>query len=454
MTVRCEGSGQGTDPTTSIFESTLMPGFVRSSLAPLALMSSAAACTLTADDYSPTLASMSDSPGTPCRDGDCSPDPVTTAGGLPEALPVPSMDAIVEADDRPSAVPEAPGMDVPLANDTGEVPGDTGAEVPGAGMPDDPDSEVAIDEGLPPAARLPQLIGWAGVSGLDLSTTTGGGAAPPILVRTAEELVELAARPEPLTLAIDGTLDVPHLELASDKTLYGLSDDSTLRGGIGIRGAAGNFVRNVIVNNLRIDASTSALEGDGVQIGYAHHVWIDHCEISNAADGLIEIVRGSDFVTVSHTRFAYAAAAPDRPLRVAALVGHDVGNVAEDAGHLNVTWFHNWWSDNVPHALIGRFGSIHLFNNLFASPGNQSVLAAGTRAQFLLENNAFVGVASPHAILPNSSAILEASGNAYIETVGAREIGGTAAALPYEYPLNSFVAALITAEAGPRAPTE
>jgi pectate lyase len=420
-----------------------MTGFFGCRLTALALMASAAACTLTADDYAPAIAPTGDCPRVPCQAGNLGPVEATTSGEAPAALPAASTSA--ERADDPPRVTEASGVGVPLADDAVD-------EAVVAGTAGDADTPSSADGGAPRAAPLTEVVGWAGVSGLGLATTTGGGASPPILVRTAEELIELAARPEPLTLAIAGTLDVARLELASDKTLYGLSGDATLRGAIGIRGTAGNFVSNVIVHNLRVDASTSALEGDGIQIGYAHHVWIDHAEISNATDGLIEIVHGSDFVTVSHTRFVYAAAAPERARRVAALVGHDIGNAAEDQGHLNVTWLYNWWSDNVPRALIGRFGSLHLFNNLFASPGNENVLEADVSAQFLVENNVFVRVSSPHVILPDSSAILEASGNAYVETMGAREVSGAAVAPPYEYALDSVVAALITGEAGPRAP--
>jgi pectate lyase len=441
MTVLGEGLGEGkrpsTDPKPQISKASCMTGLFRH-LTAFSLMASAAGCTLTADEYAPAFASTNDPPRTPCGDDNCDTEQVTTSGSAPVA-----STSGGGSGDLTNRVTEAPGMGVPLADDAAD-------EVVGAGPPGATELEPSVDGGAPRAALLPRVVGWAGVAGLGLETTTGGGAAPPILVQTAEELIDLAARPEPLTLAIAGSLDVGRLELASDKTLYGLSDSATLRGGIGIGSAAGDVVRNVIVHNLRVDASTSTLEGDGVQIRYAHHVWIDHCEIRDAADGLMEIVHGSDFVTVSHTRFRYAAS--DRAGRIAALVGHDAGNAAEDRGHLNVTWLYNWWSDNVPRALVGRFGSLHLFNNLFASPGNEDVLNADVSAQFLVENNVFVGVASPHAVSPDSSAVLQASGNAYVETMGARDVRGTAAVPPYEYSLDSVVAALITGEAGPRDP--
>ena len=46
-------------------------------------------------------------------------------------------------------------------------------------------------------------------------------------------------------------------------------------------------------------------------------------------------------------------------------------NVAADVGHLNVTWHHNWWADNVNQRMPrSRRGKIHIFNNLFTATGN------------------------------------------------------------------------------------
>jgi pectate lyase len=130
------------------------------------------------------------------------------------------------------------------------------------------------------------LIGWASASGLGLATTTGGGAGEMLLADTASALIDLAARPEPLVIRVAGTLDVPLLAIASNKTIVGVDGGATLRGGVRVRGSGpDDFVSNVIVQNLEIDAVSSDVERDGVQFHYAHHVWIDHCTIRDAADG-------------------------------------------------------------------------------------------------------------------------------------------------------------------------
>ena len=39
-----------------------------------------------------------------------------------------------------------------------------------------------------------------------------------------------------------------------------------------------------------------------------HHVWIDHCEVWDAYDGNMDITHGSNWITVSWTKFRYSTA--------------------------------------------------------------------------------------------------------------------------------------------------
>lgn len=393
-------------------------------------------CTLTGDDFAPVAAA-----------GEA---PACVQGGCGEALPNTGSGSGAPAS-RPTAPSAGSQTPAPAQSPlpASSVPGDVPGGGPGAGPARD--AGVQAQDGAAPLSPV-ELVGWASMPGLGVSTTDGGGSALPLLVTSAAELLELAARAEPLSIAFAGTLDVGRLELASDKTLIGLGKDAILRGGIRIRGSADEFVSNVIVKNLTVDAVTSQVDGDGIQVHYAHHVWIDHCEVKDAADGLIDIVHGSDFVTLSHNRFAYTAAAPDPAHRFANLIGHDLGNGSEDAGHLNVTLHHNWWSSGVSQTLFARFGKVHVFDNYFASPGNTSVLVAGLSAALLVENNFFEAVLEPHAIVPLSSAGVLASGNVYQLTTGARDENGRAFVPVYPYVLDAAadLPARVSAEAGPQ----
>ena len=62
-----------------------------------------------------------------------------------------------------------------------------------------------------------------------------------------------------------------------------------------------------------------------------------------------------------------------------------------DAGHLRVTWHHNWWADNVVERQPRvRFGQNHLYNNLWTSNGDNYCVGVGFNSNVLTENNVFI----------------------------------------------------------------
>lgn len=335
------------------------------------------------------------------------------------------------------------------------------AAAPGleAGSVGAPDATVstpldAAQAGADAGANLDSLTGWAAVSGDGVTTTTGGAAGRVVRPTSAQQLVDYAASDEPLIIEIVGTFAVPRLQVNSDKTLVGVGDQATLQGGIRIRGASDAFVSNVIVRNLHVNAATSDVDGDGMQIYYAHHVWIDHCELYDAPDGNLDIVHAASWVTVSWTSFRYTAAAPDPNHRFSNLIGHTDGN-DEDIDRLKVSFHHCHWSDGVVERMPRvRYGKVHVWNSLYDAHGNHYAVGAGFAAQLLLEANFFDGVNDPHIFYDGEpTAQIVATGNEYASSTGAQDTGqGSAFVPPYVYALvpASGVAALVAASAGPR----
>jgi pectate lyase len=418
-----------------------------------------AACTVTADEFSPRLigeespgdaAGRSNTVGSNTRASDTTSRVANaSAGGPLQADRGTASTESVAAPEEPAANAPAGGLLQADRGTASEEESIAALEEPAATaiVPLD-DAEITPPPLLVSALEAP--VGWASVAGRGVETTTGAGLTAPVLARTAEELVALAASPEPLTIGFQGTLDVGALQLTSNKTLIGLGSDATLLGGISIRGQANAFVENVIVANLNVSAATSLVDGDGIQIHHAHHVWIDHCALHDAPNGLLDIVHGSDFVTVSSSIFYYTPDAPEPAHRFATLVGDDALNVLEDRGVLNVTWHHNWWAEGVMEAMTGRYGGIHVFNNLFRSPGDDSVIRAGVDSSWLIESNRFADVAEPHTRLTLTASLI-AIANVYDATTGSRDATAEGLAPPYEYALDSAIGleASITAEAGP-----
>jgi len=190
------------------------------------------------------------------------------------------------------------------------------------------------------------------------------------------------------------------------------------------------------VQNLTIVASFSEVEGDGVQIHYAHHVWVDHCDVQDAPDGNLDIVHGSDFVTVSWSRFSYTAAAASE--RLSTQIGHSDSATAsaEDTGHLRVTLHHDFWDTGVVGSMpSARFGDVHVFNSYYASPEAQTAITAALGSRLLVEDNYFENVPAPYRIVGGIAPEPELRAVANVVTAGTATLdaAGPAFVPPYEY---------------------
>jgi pectate lyase len=332
-------------------------------------------------------------------------------------MPSPPVD---NAEASVSVQPDAPEAGSPDSGATTSPPADAATPDLGAGLDGGTDCPVG-------------LVGWATVPGDGDSTTLGGGDATPVRPKRAAELVAYAADAVPRVIEIDGSFDVPVLEVTSHKTLRGVGPNATLRGGIRIRGKAGAMVHDVIVQNLHVDGRSSAVDGDAIQLSFAHHVWIDHVEVWDGPDGNLDVTHASSWITVSFTRFRYssqyrAADGETADHRFSSLIGHSDDNTEEDTDRLKVTFHHNHWAEGVVERMPRvRFGQVHVLNNYFHAQGNNYCVRAGRGAQLLVEANHFDGVRSPHQFnseTDRGTANISARGNLYTDTSGDTATGG------------------------------
>jgi pectate lyase len=304
-----------------------------------------------------------------------------------------------------------------------------------------------------------QLEGWATVSGDGVSSTTGGGSVTPVRPTSSQELMDYASDDTARVIEIVGTFDVPRLQVASSKTLLGVGTNATINGGIRIRGYADDNVSNVIVRNLRVNGATTDVDGDAMQVYFAHHVWIDHCEIWDGPDANLDAVHASNWVTISWTKFRYTSAAPDPSHKFSNLIGHSDNNASEDRHRLKVTLHHNWWADGVTERMPRvRFGEVHVFNNYYSSAGNNYCIRAGIEAHILSESNYFYRVSNPHEYNNSddeATAHITQRNNVFDGTSGDNVSGGGGTAFtspPYAASIDdaSAVPALVQACAGPQ----
>ncbi len=204
------------------------------------------------------------------------------------------------------------------------------------------------------------------------------------------------------------------ITVGSNVTLIGAGRDAALKSfGLRVIGAD-----NVIIRNLTItDTSdcfpqwdpTDGAEGnwnasfDNVEVSGSTHVWIDHNTLNDGDnpdsgqpsyfgrpyqvhDGLLDIVRGSNHVTLSWNH----------------LSGHDkvtlIGNTDNpdrygEQDKLKVTLHHNHFEALGQRTPRVRFGQVHVYNNYYrGGDGHGYSIGVGFGSQVYAEGNAFEGI--------------------------------------------------------------
>jgi len=289
-------------------------------------------------------------------------------------------------------------------------------------------------------------IGWASTSG----GTIGGGNAAPVVVTSLTQLNAASGGSRPGVIHVSGKIS-GNVNVGSNKTILGLCG-AEIDGSIDMTGSSNVIMRNlkVVGYNCTDSPSDCSLGHDAIHVeAQDHHLWFDHLDVSDGSDGNLDVTHGCDFITVSWTTFHYSGRRSGGH-QFCNLIGHADSNGPEDTGHLNVTFHHVWWADNVDQRMPRvRFGKVHLFNDLNTATGDTACIEVGVDANIRSENNVFQGVNnavdSTHA---NGASIIQSIGNRGSNT----NIGGPAFAPPYPYSPDptASVAALVMAGAGPK----
>ncbi|MFC8093728.1 polysaccharide lyase family 1 protein [Streptomyces sp. NPDC057301] len=200
----------------------------------------------------------------------------------------------------------------------------------------------------------------------------------------------------------------------SNTTIVGVGSNSGILGGsLQIKA-----VSNVILRNLTIEAPLDCFpkwdptddnktgnwnsEYDAVVVHGTDQVWIDHNTFTDGRypdstrpvhfgkvfqqhDGLTDIVRGADHVTVSWNSFENH----DKNM----LIGNSDSTAAEDAGKLKVTLHHNRFDGILQRSPRVRFGQVDAYNNHYVVTEEQKsdyyVFGVGISSQLYASHNAF-----------------------------------------------------------------
>jgi pectate lyase len=305
----------------------------------------------------------------------------------------------------------------------------------------------ATETGTPRAADRPH--GFASLAG----GTTGGSGGEVVTVSDQAALAKYAAAKEPYVIRVAGSIAVTpfgsDIVVGSDKTIIGVGDTGEIvHGELHLNPGT----HNVIIRNLTIrdsyvegDWDGKTTDFDAIQMDSVHHVWVDHNRLTHMGDGLLDIRKDSEYITVSHNRFENHNKA--------------LGIGWTDDVRTQITIDHNWFTgtkqrnpsaDNCAYA--------HLYNNYVSAQvadgdpqwtyGNW----ARGATRMVIENSYYDGVQHPYQA--DATAELVQRGSILRDTTGRHDAWGDAFEPGdfYDYRLDpaAAVPALVKRFSGPQ----
>ncbi|PST83819.1 pectate lyase [Pedobacter yulinensis] len=297
-----------------------------------------------------------------------------------------------------------------------------------------------------PGILLPILsnapLGYASVNG----RTTGGAGGVVVTVSSLNELRNALESAQTLIVRVQGNISGRgFLNIKSNKTVLGLPG-SVLDGvALLIYGANNIILQNLVIRNV-VNYSNIMIKED------AHHVWVDHCDLSSDRDhgwdyydGLLDIGKRADYISVSWNRM--------HDNHIPMLIGFDDRNT-DDAGHLRVSVYNNYFYNVSERQPSVRFGTVHCFNNYHRN-GSGYAIGVTMNALVRTDNNYFENQKEPLKTNYNARpGLISGAGTNIYRNSGQNRITTEESfwAPPYSYrDLLSSVAevpALVTAAAG------
>jgi pectate lyase len=283
--------------------------------------------------------------------------------------------------------------------------------------------------------------------------TTGGAGGKVVTVTDQASLAKYAAAEGRYIIRVKGSIAVwpfgSNIIVTSDKTIIGVGTTGEIvHGELHLNPGT----HNVIIRNLTIrdsyvegDWDGKTQDFDAIQMDTVDHVWIDHNRLTHMGDGLIDLRKDSQYITVSYNRFENHNKA--------------FGIGWTDNVKTQITLDHNWFNgtkqrnpsaDNCAYA--------HLYNNYISAQVHDGdpVWTYGNysrgHTKMLIENSYYEDVQHPYQA--DATAELVQRGSILKNTTGRHDEWGTAfdAHDFYDYRLDpaAAVPALVTAFSGPQ----
>ncbi|CAI0425824.1 unnamed protein product [Linum tenue] len=206
-------------------------------------------------------------------------------------------------------------------------------------------------------------------------TAQSGSASKPSAVGTVKPkpgtLRYAAIQNEPLWIVFARDMVIKlkaELMMNSFKTIDGRGSSVHIAGGPCI---TIQYVTNVIIHGINIHDCKkggnlyvrdspehfgwrTVSDGDGVSIFGGSHVWVDHCSLSNCADGLIDAIHGSTAITISNNYMTHH--------NKVMLLGHNDGFTRDRSMQVTIA-FNHFGEGLVQRMPRCRHGYFHVVNN-------------------------------------------------------------------------------------------
>ncbi|KAI7734965.1 hypothetical protein M8C21_014602 [Ambrosia artemisiifolia] len=126
-------------------------------------------------------------------------------------------------------------------------------------------------------------------------------------------------------------------------------------------------------------------DGDAVEIFASSYVWIDHCYLARAYDGLVDVIHASNFVTISNNFFSQH----DKVM----LFGHNDNNVEDKI--MKVTVVYNHFGPGLVQRMPRvRLGYAHVANNRY-DEWDMYAIGGSANPTILSEGNYYIASKNP-----------------------------------------------------------
>ena len=247
-------------------------------------------------------------------------------------------------------------------------------------------------------------IGWATVDG----EITGGDGGDEVVVTNEQEFEDAlnknaegkTERDAKRIIYLKGDIKFTQLHTfhVQNKTILGLpgsrlyNENRTKKNGGLVKFTSGS--ENIIIRNVTIEGP-GAYDVDGedaLLFQECKRMWVDHCDILDGLDSSFDCNNGSDYISVTWTRFRYlkdplaggSGGANDH--RFCNTWGASDKNANKSAGKLNTTFANCWWGEGVmERAPRVRFGKVHVINCYYTNTGNHYSLGYGYMSNIYAE---------------------------------------------------------------------